>query len=188
MRGPLVLLNGACTRVTKQPWRILPRDSVSLWISSTSPSGSDITNDGQNKLCTRTGRKSPFGTGPKESDPHILAQLNSRTVGPLHDSLELNSQEDGPGAPSGIKKEDPFEFCARAEITRMLIAAVDSLSKKERQALALYCFEERTIKEVGRAFDLHESRVSQIIGQAVDRLRTRLRKIIGRAQNMSPVA
>jgi RNA polymerase sigma factor for flagellar operon FliA len=105
---------------------------------------------------------------------HILSQLHSLTVGALHDSLELNSSEKGPVALPDIGKENPFELCARAEVSRILTAAVEGLSYKERQALALYYFEERTMKEVGRALSLHESRVSQIIGLALDRLRERL--------------
>jgi RNA polymerase sigma factor for flagellar operon FliA len=106
---------------------------------------------------------------------HVLAQLHSLTVRALHDSLEINSEEEGPVAPCNIKNENPYELCARSEITRMITTAVDNLSKKEQQALALYYFEERTMKEVGKALDLHESRVSQILSLALDRLRNRLR-------------
>jgi len=59
----------------------------------------------------------------------------------------------------------------------MLSEAVDNLGEKERQILALYYFEERTMKEVGTVLDLHESRISQIIGVALDHLRARLREI-----------
>ena len=50
------------------------------------------------------------------------------------------------------------------------------LAEKERQALTLYYFEERTMKEIGRILHVQESRISQIITAAQSRLRVQLQE------------
>jgi RNA polymerase sigma factor for flagellar operon FliA len=60
----------------------------------------------------------------------------------------------------------------------LLSTAIDELSEKERQVLALYYFEELTMKEVGMALGIGESRVSQIHSLAVVRLRVRLQELL----------
>lgn len=71
-------------------------------------------------------------------------------------------------------EENPFEFCARSQRTRLLAEAIHSLNEKQRLALALYYFDGRTMKEVGVVLRVHESRVSQIISAALGHLRTQL--------------
>lgn len=67
-------------------------------------------------------------------------------------------------------------MCARAESTRILAEAIKTLGAKERKTLALYYFEERTMKEVGTLLKIQESRVSQIIRAALNRLRAHLQE------------
>jgi len=52
------------------------------------------------------------------------------------------------------------------------------LPEKEQQVLALYYFEELTMKEVGAVLGIGESRVSQIHSLAVVRLRSRLDEVM----------
>ena len=52
----------------------------------------------------------------------------------------------------------------------------NSLTAREREVLALYHFEELTMKEVGVVMGIGESRVSQIRTTAVIRLRARLQQ------------
>ncbi len=111
---------------------------------------------------------------PLDKYQHILTQLHCLTVGARQEPSEFTSQAEGWVAPSSRTSEDPFQVCVHAEATRMLRDAVDTLSEIERQTLVLHYFEERTMKEVGRILDLHESSVSRIIGVALDRLRARL--------------
>ncbi len=63
----------------------------------------------------------------------------------------------------------------------LLARAIEELPEKERQVLALYYFEELTMKEVGAVLGVGESRVSQIHSMAVTRLRARLME-----QNQAP--
>ena len=48
------------------------------------------------------------------------------------------------------------------------------MPEKERKVLALYYYEELTMREVGAALGIGESRVSQIYSLAMVRLRARL--------------
>jgi RNA polymerase sigma factor for flagellar operon FliA len=59
----------------------------------------------------------------------------------------------------------------RAEMRELLTNAVERLSPRERQIVALYYVEELTMKEIGAVLGVTESRVSQIHTQAVIRLR-----------------
>ena len=104
----------------------------------------------------------------------ILTQMHSLAAGGQQRPLECSSHEEDWVEPTSSTNDDPFHLCVRAEITRMLTAAVDSLGEKERQILVLYYLEEKTMKQVGRVLNLHESRISQIIDVALDHLRARL--------------
>jgi RNA polymerase sigma factor FliA len=73
--------------------------------------------------------------------------------------------------------ESPFEQCLEAEQRRLLAALLEELPEKERQVLALYYFEELTMKEVGTVLGVGESRVSQIHSLAILRLRSRLEEV-----------
>ncbi len=56
----------------------------------------------------------------------------------------------------------------------ILQQAISELPEKERQVLALYYYEELTMKEIGAILGVGESRVSQIHSLAMVRLRARL--------------
>jgi RNA polymerase sigma factor (sigma-70 family) len=78
--------------------------------------------------------------------------------------------------PSG-NDDNPLLQCLRSEMKDLLARAISELPEKERQVLALYYFEELTMKEVGMTLGVGESRVSQIHSMAVMRLRTRMAEI-----------
>lgn len=63
------------------------------------------------------------------------------------------------------------------EETRDLLAdSLGELTEQERLVVALYYFEELTLKEIGRVLELSESRVSQLHTKAVLSLRVKLRR------------
>jgi RNA polymerase sigma factor for flagellar operon FliA len=64
----------------------------------------------------------------------------------------------------------------------LLGQVISELPEKERQVLALYYYEELTMKEVGSAMGIGESRVSQIHTMAVIRLRARLQELFAARQ------
>jgi RNA polymerase sigma factor for flagellar operon FliA len=118
---------------------------------------------------------------------HLLGELDSLEVG----SLRIESPWDGkeedlcdylPNAP----EDTPFFRCLRSEMKDLLTRVIAELPEREQQVLALYYFEELTMKEVGAVLGIGESRVSQIHSLAVVRLRSRLEQMMsasgGRAQ------
>ena len=70
--------------------------------------------------------------------------------------------------------EDPTAHAEGNEVKRILAEAIDELPERERLVVALYYFEELTLKEIGQVLDVSESRVSQIHTKALLRLRGRL--------------
>lgn len=108
----------------------------------------------------------------------LLGELDGLDVG----SLKVKSPRDGkeedlceylPNRP----EETPLLLCLRSEMKGLLARAIEDLPEKERQVLALYYFEELTMKEVGAVLGVGESRVSQIHSMAVIRLRARLAEL-----------
>lgn len=61
------------------------------------------------------------------------------------------------------------------EMREILAQAIMNLPDKERTVVALYYYEDMTLKEIGRTLGVSESRVSQIHTKAMLRLRGRLR-------------
>jgi len=59
----------------------------------------------------------------------------------------------------------------REELKTFLGVAIDKLTKQEKLVIALYYFEELTLKEIGEVMSISESRVSQIHTRAVFKLR-----------------
>lgn len=70
----------------------------------------------------------------------------------------------------------PLQEVEKTEYRRFLAQAIDKLSERERQVIALYYLEELTMKEIGEVLGVTESRVSQLRTQAVVRLRANLPK------------
>ncbi len=57
------------------------------------------------------------------------------------------------------------------ELRAFLVTAIDRLTEQEKLVIALYYFEELTLKEIGEVMSISESRVSQIHTKAVMKLR-----------------
>jgi RNA polymerase sigma factor for flagellar operon FliA len=72
----------------------------------------------------------------------------------------------------------PNPLLALAEKQRRMILGqlIESLPERERQVLALYYYEELTMREAGEALGVTESRVSQLHSSAILRLRAALRR------------
>jgi RNA polymerase sigma factor for flagellar operon FliA len=73
--------------------------------------------------------------------------------------------------------KSPLTFSIASEERDLLVRAIDELPPNERQVLALYYFEELTMKEVGAVLGVGESRISQIHSMALVRLRGRLKQM-----------
>ncbi len=74
--------------------------------------------------------------------------------------------------PSGI---DPEAEAASSELKDRLADAIESLPERERLVIALYYYENLTLREIGEVLGVTESRVSQLHTKAVIGLRSRFR-------------
>ena len=69
-----------------------------------------------------------------------------------------------------------FEKLDTEELRDVLAESIERLPEKEQTVIALYYYDEMTMKQIGKVLNLTESRVSQIHTKAVLRLRGKLRK------------
>lgn len=72
--------------------------------------------------------------------------------------------------------EDPSESAERKEVEELLMEAIRSLPKRQREVVVLYYYEGLTLKEIGEALGISDSRVSQLHSEAILRLRARMRR------------
>lgn len=75
-----------------------------------------------------------------------------------------------------VDSPNPLLALASKERRAMLGRLIDRLPDRERQVLALYYYEELTMREVGELLGVTESRVSQLHSSAILRLRAALRR------------
>ncbi|MCX6827510.1 MAG: sigma-70 family RNA polymerase sigma factor, partial [candidate division Zixibacteria bacterium] len=64
----------------------------------------------------------------------------------------------------------------KSELRAFLVTAIGHLTEQEKLVIALYYFEELTLKEIGEVMSISESRVSQIHTKAVLKLRVMIRE------------
>lgn len=136
-------------------------------------------------LRTRLGRApldteiaAEVGIGLKKFQ-RLIGEIHGLEVISLHAvPSEDGHGEDGSGYFLQAVTEDPSALCLRSEMNGLLARAVGELPLRKRQVLALYYFEELTMKEVGARMGVGESRVSQIHSAALVRLRLRMRQLL----------
>ena len=63
----------------------------------------------------------------------------------------------------------------------VMLRTLDQLPEQERLVVALYYYEHMTLKEIGRALGISESRVSQVHTRAMSRLRLRFQNALAEA-------
>jgi RNA polymerase sigma factor for flagellar operon FliA len=73
--------------------------------------------------------------------------------------------------PSG---SDPLKELGYQEVKKILKDTISELPEKEKLVVALYHYEELTLKEIGQVLGITESRVSQIHSKTMLKLRARL--------------
>jgi RNA polymerase sigma factor FliA len=75
---------------------------------------------------------------------------------------------------SDPRAEDPQESLASSEVKDRLTEAISSLPEREQLVVALYYYENLTLREIGEVLGVTESRVSQLHTKAVMRLKSGL--------------
>ncbi len=88
------------------------------------------------------------------------------------DFIQLEDIVDDPS------QTDALEVLENEESKEVLMETIDGLPEQQRLVVALYYYEEMTLKEIGEALHISESRVSQIHTRAVKTLKSRLARIV----------
>jgi RNA polymerase sigma factor for flagellar operon FliA len=98
----------------------------------------------------------------------VLVSLDENRSG---EDQEPSTLADHLADPTAVNLEDRLEEEERKVV---LLRTLDHLPEQERLVVALYYYEHLTLKEIGRALGISESRVSQVHTRAMSRLRLRL--------------
>ena len=110
---------------------------------------------------------------------HLLGELRGLDLRSLpSENREEGSERGVRNATPATTAEDPFSLCFRSEMKGLLSQAIAELPERERQLLALYYYEELTMKEVGAVLGIGEARVSQLHSTAIIRLRARMNELL----------
>ena len=109
-----------------------------------------------------------------EAYQHLLGELKGLEIGTLNMERNEDSGEEELAYIPGRPEDDPLFHCLRSEMEERLSGAISELPERERLVMTLYYYEELTMREIGLALGVVESRVSQIHASAVLHLRSAL--------------
>ncbi len=107
----------------------------------------------------------------------LLGDLKGLEIGTLHMERNEDSGEEELAYVPGRPEEDPLFRCLRGELEERLSEAIAQLPDRERLVMTLYYYEEMTMREIGLALGVVESRVSQVHASAVVHLRAALKDL-----------
>jgi RNA polymerase sigma factor for flagellar operon FliA len=110
----------------------------------------------------------------------LLGDLKGLEIGTLHVERNEDSGEEQLAYVPGKPEDDPLFRCLRGELEERLTDAIANLPDRERLVMTLYYYEEMTMREIGLALGVVESRVSQVHGSAVVHLRVALKDMAAR--------
>lgn len=131
--------------------------------------------------------------GRPATDEEIAARMNI-TLDDLFDLINkangcsLISLDDLGYTKSGTQRSNLLEYFKHADsesvidmlelqqIRDTVAASIEDLPKNERFVVSMYYFDELTMKEIGLAMGITESRISQIHNKAMSRLRGKLKR------------
>ncbi len=116
------------------------------------------------------------------SDLHgILTQTSYTTMVALEEQWSVGSNRDDKVSLIEMIEDkttagpvDKFEL---AEMKEILATAIDRLPDREKTVIALYYYENLTLREIGEVLGVTESRVSQLHTKAIMRLKAKLRQV-----------
>jgi RNA polymerase sigma factor for flagellar operon FliA len=110
---------------------------------------------------------------------HSLTQISTTSIVALDELWPVPGSDGGQSALIDTiedpRSDDPARMLDLSEIRMRLAAAIDALPKREKTVIALYYYENLTLREIGEVLGVTESRVSQLHTKAILRLKGRLR-------------
>jgi RNA polymerase sigma factor FliA len=97
--------------------------------------------------------------------------VDMRTVGLVSASGRNNDQEDmpAPDFPAGPETQ-PDHLCAREQLRLVLREAIQTLPNRYQKVVLMYYSRDMTMKQIGGALGINESRVSQIHKLALEKM------------------
>jgi RNA polymerase sigma factor for flagellar operon FliA len=107
---------------------------------------------------------------------NTMNMLNLEDLAAGRDGEPLNILECISGGSGGVSGRDMLEEMNLKELNAVLGNAIDELPEKEKLVIALYYYEELTMKEIGIVLNVSESRVCQIHGKALIKLRNKIKE------------
>ena len=110
----------------------------------------------------------------------LLGDLKGLEIGTLHIERSEDSGEEELAYVPGRPEDDPLFCCLRGELEDRLGEAIARLPDRERLVMTLYYYEEMTMREIGLALGVVESRISQVHSSAVVHLRAALKDLAAR--------
>lgn len=108
----------------------------------------------------------------------LLAEVSSACLLSLDGFVSHTDGDDNARMGDNLADPHAVEPSSRiegTEIRELLVRSIEHLPERERDVIALYYYEELTLREIGTLLHVSESRVCQIHTKAILRLRGRLR-------------
>jgi RNA polymerase sigma factor for flagellar operon FliA len=109
-----------------------------------------------------------------EAFHHLLGEIGGLELTAMSPASDDDANDSVIEKVADSPERGPLARSVASDQRVALARAISELPANERQVLALYYFEELTMKEVGTVLGVGESRVSQIHSMALVRLRARL--------------
>lgn len=109
----------------------------------------------------------------------LLSDVTPTTIVSLEEAMPTGGDSDSKSIHIVDTIEDPegsnpLKDLGYQEVKRILKESIMELPEKEKLVVALYHYEELTLKEIGEVLGVSESRISQIHSKAILKLRSRL--------------
>jgi RNA polymerase sigma factor FliA len=114
----------------------------------------------------------------EEHVEETVTQLQTAQVLSLDDYLpsEDSSQSRKVDVVSNTSAPDPSHVAEMNERKQLLLQAIMGLPEQQQKVLALYYYEELTLKEIGMVLDVSESRICQVHRAAMKELQRAMRE------------
>lgn len=111
----------------------------------------------------------------------LVEEVRGATLLSLDQAVAVDDEHDLTGLGDVIEDGaavDALEEMMETESKDELLDAINGLAEQERLVIALYYYEEMTLKEIGETLGISESRVSQIHTKAIGRMRGRMQPVL----------
>lgn len=100
----------------------------------------------------------------------LINQTQLSSLVSLEEYLEQGSELKTEAGNKSVFQQ-PEQVVERNELKRMLGEAINKLTEKEQRVIALYYYEEMTLKEISRILEVSESRISQLHTKALRKMK-----------------